>query len=105
MMSQMQSVLPEPAVSETMTTIPNVVPIVQQHGLVKQMSLVSSNNVEVRLLQTLVTAHEKQTIQFSFFLGEGYVGLTRCAEGLTCYTRSKWYAQCSASCPGADWVC
>lgn len=40
-----------------------------------------------------------------FDLGEGYTGLTRCDEGLRCYVRSKWYAQCAASCPGADWVC
>ena len=40
-----------------------------------------------------------------FCLGEGYVGLTRCAEGLRCYVRSKWYSQCAAACPGADWVC
>ncbi|CAF0750321.1 unnamed protein product [Rotaria sordida] len=28
--------------------------------------------------------------------GEGYVGLTRCAEGLRCYARSQWYSHCAA---------
>ncbi len=42
---------------------------------------------------------------FVFFLGEGYVGITRCAEGLRCYARTKWYSHCAASCPGADWIC
>ena len=40
-----------------------------------------------------------------FFVGEDYVGVTRCAEGLRCYARSKWYSLCAASCPGVDWAC
>jgi hypothetical protein len=47
----------------------------------------------------------KKYFIFSIFLGEDYVGLTRCAEGLRCYARSKWYSHCAASCPGSDWAC
>ncbi|CAF1162347.1 unnamed protein product [Adineta steineri] len=37
--------------------------------------------------------------------GEDYVGVTRCAPGLGCYARRKWYSHCAASCPGHDWIC
>ncbi|CAF1162529.1 unnamed protein product [Adineta steineri] len=33
---------------------------------------------------------------------EDYVDVTRCAPGLRCYVRSKWYSHCAASCPGHD---
>lgn len=42
---------------------------------------------------------------FLLFLGDDYTGITRCANGLTCYVRNQWYAHCAASCPGAGWVC
>ncbi|CAF3265670.1 unnamed protein product [Rotaria socialis] len=37
--------------------------------------------------------------------GEGYFGVTRCAAGLNCYTRSRWYAHCAVRCPGSNWSC
>jgi len=48
---------------------------------------------------------EIQMIFFCFLLGQDFIGITRCAEGLTCYSRTKWYAHCAKSCPGADWAC
>lgn len=47
MMLVPQFVLKEPDVFETMLSIRNVVQIVQPHGLVKPILLVSSNNAEV----------------------------------------------------------
>jgi hypothetical protein len=47
MMWETQSAFLEQDVSETMTTIPNVVHIAQQIGPVKQMSLVKVNSVQV----------------------------------------------------------
>jgi hypothetical protein len=54
----------------------------------------------------MIYAKQTKVLNFSFFLlGEGYVGLTRCAKDLRCYIHSKWYSQCAASCPGAGWAC
>jgi len=36
--------------------------------------------------------------------GEGYVGLTKCKEGLQCFSHSKWYHECRAECP-QGWKC
>jgi hypothetical protein len=36
--------------------------------------------------------------------GEGYVGLTKCKEGLQCIAHSKWYQECRAECP-EGWKC
>ena len=36
--------------------------------------------------------------------GEGYVGLTKCKEGLQCIPHSKWYHECRSDCP-AGWTC
>jgi len=49
-MLQMQFVLPEQHVFETMLSTRNVALIAQQHGLVKQMSLVQTDNVEVKAM-------------------------------------------------------
>ncbi|CAM4881095.1 unnamed protein product [Rotaria socialis] len=37
--------------------------------------------------------------------GDGYTGSTKCAPGLRCYSHSKWYAHCAATCPGIGWMC
>jgi hypothetical protein len=42
---------------------------------------------------------------FFCFLGIDFIGITRCAQGLRCYARSKWYSHCAATCPGPDWAC
>ena len=53
-------------------------------------------------LQT--TEDEKNPV--SILLGEGYVGVTRCATGLRCFARrDKRFAVCAATCPSVDWVC
>lgn len=36
--------------------------------------------------------------------GEGYVGLTKCKEGLQCVAHSKWYHECRSECP-EGWRC
>ncbi len=36
--------------------------------------------------------------------GEGYVGLTKCKEGLQCFSHSKWYHECRSECPDG-WNC
>jgi hypothetical protein len=36
--------------------------------------------------------------------GEGYVGLTKCKEGLQCFSHSKWYHECRSECPDG-WKC
>jgi hypothetical protein len=36
--------------------------------------------------------------------GEGYVGLTKCKEGLRCFAHSKWYNECRSECP-EGWKC
>jgi len=36
--------------------------------------------------------------------GEGYVGLTKCKEGLQCFIHSKWYHECRSECP-QGWKC
>ncbi|CAF0733327.1 unnamed protein product [Rotaria sordida] len=36
--------------------------------------------------------------------GEGYIGLTKCKEGLQCYAHSRWYHECRSECP-AGWKC
>lgn len=36
--------------------------------------------------------------------GEGYVGLTKCKEGLQCLAHSKWYHECRSECP-EGWKC
>jgi hypothetical protein len=47
MMLELQSVLLDTDVFETLLSIPNVVHLAQSHGLVKQMSLDSMNSAEV----------------------------------------------------------
>ena len=98
-MLAMQSVHRELLVLEIVMFILNVVPLVHKHGLVKQMSLDQMNNAEVCYDKTC------NIKDYLFFLGEGYVGIKRCAEGLRCYARSKWYSHCAASCPGVEWAC
>lgn len=36
--------------------------------------------------------------------GDGYVGLTKCKEGLQCVAHSKWYHECRSECP-EGWKC
>lgn len=36
--------------------------------------------------------------------GEGYVGLTKCKEGLQCLVHSRWYHECRSECP-PGWKC
>jgi hypothetical protein len=36
--------------------------------------------------------------------GDGYVGLTKCKDGLQCYSHSKWYFECRSECP-EGWKC
>ena len=36
--------------------------------------------------------------------GDGYVGLTKCKEGLQCVPHSKWYHECRSECP-EGWKC
>ena len=36
--------------------------------------------------------------------GEGYVGLTKCKEGLHCFSHSRWYHECRSECP-EGWKC
>jgi hypothetical protein len=36
--------------------------------------------------------------------GDGYVGLTKCKEGLRCFAHSKWYQECRSECP-EGWKC
>ena len=36
--------------------------------------------------------------------GHGYIGLTKCQEGLECYAHSKWYHECRNECP-EGWEC
>lgn len=36
--------------------------------------------------------------------GAGYVGLTKCKEGLQCIQHSKWYHECRSECPDG-WKC
>ncbi|CAF0871904.1 unnamed protein product [Adineta steineri] len=48
---------------------------------------------------------EKQTLpEWAPCGGEGYVGLTKCKEGLQCIPHSKWYHECRSECP-AGWKC
>jgi len=49
-MLQMQFVPPEQHVFEAMLSTPNVALIAQQHGLVKQISLVQTDSVEVKAM-------------------------------------------------------
>jgi len=102
-MLAMQSVLPVLFAIDTVILIQNVAHLVQQDGPVKQMSLAQMNNVEVGSI--VYKQNYWNTNDLFVFLGEGFIGITRCAEGLRCYARSKWYAHCAASCPGVDWAC
>jgi hypothetical protein len=36
--------------------------------------------------------------------GDGYIGLTKCKEGLQCFSHSKWYHECRSECP-QGWKC
>ncbi|UJR33239.1 hypothetical protein I4U23_020694 [Adineta vaga] len=48
---------------------------------------------------------ERQTLsEWAPCGGEGYVGLTKCKEGLRCVVHSKWYHECRSECP-AGWKC
>lgn len=48
---------------------------------------------------------EKQTLpEWAPCGGEGYVGLTKCKEGLHCIPHSKWYHECRSECP-PGWKC
>ena len=90
-------------VSETRLTTPNAVrPAQAPRGYAQPMSSELVNSAEVRRKNSTAVV---TLIEFVSHLGEGYYGITRCADGLRCFARSQYYSLCAATCPGAGWVC